>query len=77
MSSPATEPPSDSKDASPDTLLSVNLSHDVGHDPSLSGIDRLKALARHLGRLAGAEAMRASMMPALHHTTETNLEHGN
>ncbi len=39
------------------------------------GLDRLRILARHLGRLAAAEAMRASISPALQ--TESEPTHDN
>ncbi len=38
-----------------------------------AALERLRALARHLGREAAAQAMRASTPPALLHTVELDL----
>jgi hypothetical protein len=54
-------------DAAPSTRMQC------GGDGSQSALpsEGLRALARHLGRLAAAEAMRASMSPALPPASET------
>ena len=55
----------------------MHLSVDCNGNQTPSGSDRLRALARHLGRLAAAEAMRVSVLPAPIPTLENTDEcHG-
>jgi hypothetical protein len=61
-----------SKGRRPGASLSVCMPSDRDDDDqSQPGSGRLRALARHLGKLAAAEAMRASMSPALPPASET------
>jgi hypothetical protein len=59
----------------PDVSPSVRMQRGGDGSHSASPSEGLRALARHLGRLAAAEAMRASKSPALPSTLETTNEH--
>jgi excisionase family DNA binding protein len=63
MTSPATPTLNQSKGPRPDASLSVLMSPDSDGNQSQRGSDRLRALARHLGRLAAAEPCASAYRP--------------